>query len=273
MQEIPRIRIETRTRSGAVLAIREMSLSDIYGVYRCIKDQRFSMPFLTGASGSARNPVRPIIRAIYYVIVLAMLSRVFGRYLFGARRHWLLSIEDGTRGPFIGVVLVDAVVRFDPATDPKAHSRYVERHKNNQDSAVGDGELGFFLHPSVWRQGVGTQARYALMAALVNTPSWCAVDGGPVLRRVWAETGQTNFAARSLLERLGLVIRDEMTIPADQSPRFNRDGTRVVLVHYAQSANDQRAEPTIPLKALIDRIERAGIVNPYWRVESRNFVG
>jgi RimJ/RimL family protein N-acetyltransferase len=250
--------IETRTLAGRPLRIREMELRDILGIHACALSPDFRMPYLLGTPDPVKRPVRPWQRSIDYVLK-AIVSRWLGRALFGARRHWIMAIEDANNGDFIGVAGLGAVVRFPPARQRRLNRFFIEEHKSKE-GPVGDAEWGFFLNSAYWRQGISMQALYALTNVLANTPSWCAPDG-PIVRRLWAATGANNLGARGLLEKAGLICVPELTIEAGNSPRFEPDGTPVELVHYAQSELHALEDPAVPVRALLRRLEKAGMVS------------
>lgn len=267
----PRLEIETTTKRGRQLRIREMALRDISGLMDCVNDNRFSMPYLTGTKDPIGRPVRPLPRAINYFI-LSFFSRILGRVLFGARRHWLMAIEDRPSGAFIGVVLLDAVVRLPPSEGDGIGGSLVEGHKVKSDARVGDGEIGFFLKPDYWREGIGIQAIYALMSGLSQTRSWCLQDG-MILQRVWAETGDYNGPAQGLLKKMGLVLDLNKSIPADRSPRYNRDGSPVGLLHFSQPETDEATPSKTAVSNLISRMEGDKIGNNSWSFVCHKFVG
>lgn len=125
--KIPDLQIETETRTGIPLLIREMAIADIIPLYKCIRNPIFSYPYLTGTSDPVKRKPNYFLRACKYVLILALISRIFGVWLFGARRHWLMTIADSKSGLFLGVVLIDAVVRL----SDNSSSQFVEQHKEN----------------------------------------------------------------------------------------------------------------------------------------------
>jgi GNAT superfamily N-acetyltransferase len=183
-----------------------------------------------------------------------------------------MTIEESKTGVFLGVVLIDALVRLSRDATDSSVSQFVEKHKEKPDAKVGDGELGFFLCPEHWRRGIAMQAIYALMSSLAVTESWCQPDG-PILRRVWAETSDNNVAARGLLEKMGLVMRPEYNISGELSPRFHRNGQRVNLVHYAQSDGDQISGSPLAIEQLLRRLEEHQLVRPGWKFRRHKFIG
>jgi RimJ/RimL family protein N-acetyltransferase len=259
------IAIKTKTKFGRDIEIREMRFKDILGIRRSVVDPRFSMPYLTGTPDPITRPVIPMLRAIDYV-AKAMASRFLGRLIFGARRHWIMSVRDAASGEFLGVTLLDAVVRFPRLGEVGQLSRIVvEQHKSRMDERIGDAEWGFFLHPDFWGQGIALQAIYALTSTLANTRSWCAPDGS-IVRRVWAETGVNNHQAISLLEKAGLVIVTSKAIPATVSPRFDRNGKPLELSHFDQPAEHSKLNPDAPVKVMIQEIENRHVVVPGWQI-------
>jgi RimJ/RimL family protein N-acetyltransferase len=256
--------VKTTTRAGRKLTIREMRLADAKAIHACMVDPRFAMPYLTGTPDPRARPVRPWARSIAYVIK-AVASRRLGGFAFGARRHWIMAITDGQSGRFLGVVLLDAVVRFPPGASRGFLTRMaIEQHKATDDELVGDAEWGFFLHPDFWGQGIALQAVYALTGALANRASWCA-PGRNVVRRVWATTGSSNRQAIALLTKAGLVRAGAKTIPVAMSPRFEPDGRPIELIHFEQPAEHDKLDPDEPVQALLRELENRGAVAPGWQ--------
>src|ERR1700730_11684171 len=156
--------IHTITKRGRCLRIREMNHRDTFGIHACVLAPSFRMPYLTGTPDPIKKPVRPWIRSVDYMLK-ASISRRFGRMLFGARRHWIMIIEDVATRRFIGVTLLDAVVRFPLQPSARFNDFLIESHKRRA-QRVGDAEWGFFLHPDFWGQGIALQAIYAQTKAL-----------------------------------------------------------------------------------------------------------
>jgi RimJ/RimL family protein N-acetyltransferase len=123
------------------------------------------------------------------------------------------------------------------------------------------------LHPDFWGQGIALQAIYALTSALANTSSWCAPEGG-VVRRVWAETGANNRQAISLLEKAGLVLIASKTIVASISPRFDRNGNPIELLHFDQPVEHSQLNPRAPVIVLLEEMERRRVILPGWQIIS-----
>jgi hypothetical protein len=134
------VSVRTKTRSGRVIEIKELSFASTLVIRRCIAAPMFNMPYLTGTPNPVAKPVIPILRGIDYV-VKAKASFFLGSLVFGARRHWIMSIRDAASGAFLGVALLDSVVRFPSGEQNRQVSRTVlERHKTKPDELVGDAE-------------------------------------------------------------------------------------------------------------------------------------
>lgn len=255
------IRLECKTKSGIDIVIREIRFLDFIALYNIMSRDGFFMPYLNGVKSRTWRYINPYFMPIKYVL-LAMISHHLGRFIFGARRHWLMAVEVVGEKKMVGVILLDAVVRFPPGQKTGSET-LLESHKVKRDALVGDGEIGFFLDVAHQRKGIVIQSLYALISALSSTRSWCAPEG-PILRRVWAETATSNAAARGLLSALGMRVSPEKTISSSESKRYDREGNPLELLHYDQPEDD--LERRLPIMAMIDRMEN-GLVRPGWIVK------
>jgi RimJ/RimL family protein N-acetyltransferase len=257
--------VTTVTKSRRSIILREMRCGDVAGIRSCMRDARFAMPYLTGTPNPRTKPVRPWARSAAYVFN-AVASRRLGPLIFGARRHWIMAIVDEASARFIGVVLLDGVVRLPRGMHDNFLARIaIEPHKTREDEQVGDAEWGFFLHPDFWGEGIALQAAYALTSVLANRPSWCA-QGTNVVRRIWAETGSNNPQAAAVLRKAGLVRVDGRTIPAAHSPRFDPAGRPIELVHFDQPPEHGQIDPASPVSVLLKGMEDRGVVATNWHL-------
>jgi RimJ/RimL family protein N-acetyltransferase len=224
-----------------------LRLVDAWAIARCIRDPRFCYPLLTGTPDPVAHPVRPLRRALAYTLSCIVGNRL-GVLLFGARRHWIMAIVGGDN-QFLGLVMIDELLRAEPDTTVPQGARFLKRSELRLPLHRGDGELGFFLHPDARGRGLATRAMLMLLERLTAMRD---ADGGPLLRRVWAETGEENGPARRLLERMGLEPRPDLS--PSVSHRFARDGSEIRHVHYAQPISDARREPVAPVRALLHRL-------------------
>lgn len=221
-------KLSSRTRNGFNFFIREMNFRDVYGVYRCIKSPQFSMPILTGAPNPKSAPIKPLVRSLDYVINRAIAYGSSKHRSQFIRHHWIMTICDDRNGRFVGVVIVDRVVRgsanFNSGAPPS----------NQQDvTQIGDGEWGYFIHPRYWGNGIALQAVYALSKYLSNTPSFCNPDGA-ILRRVWTITADDNKHSIRILESCGMSEYKPGFISKENSNRFDRIGTPLPFRNYRQ---------------------------------------
>jgi RimJ/RimL family protein N-acetyltransferase len=256
------ISIVTRTIGGRGLRLRDLRLRDFTGLVACIKDPRFSYPLLTGTPDPIKRPLRPLRRAFAYALVCAT-ANASGWLLFGARRHWIISILDAESDQFLGAVMLDGVIREESAKGRiRIGEGFVKRPERRLDLRPGDGELGFFLHPNAQGQGIASQAAYVLLDRLSRQSNTAS---SYVLRRVWAETGANNLAAQTLLRRIGLLPRPDLRVSAGNSRRYERDGTPITLLHFDQPREDIREAPYAPVRARVQHMLRKRLAQPEWQ--------
>lgn len=225
------------SRDGEPFLLRPFRLSDIGTLARLIADPRFDYPFLTGVAPGHR--LHPMARALDFALRIFVAEKL-GTVLFGARRHWFGVIAAPGAGHLLGMVVIDEVVIHPPGSRNRLGEKFLlKRSAMRPGARVGDGELGIFVAPDCRRLGIGIAAIRAMLAMLGEAPS---PAGGTILRRIWAETGAQNLAARATLERLGLVRVPALDRPAASSDRFSRNGTPLTLVHYRQPDGDLRSQ-------------------------------
>jgi hypothetical protein len=182
--------------------------------------------------------------------------------LFGMRRHWIWSILDEKDRSFLGVMLLDEIIREMPAkTKWRFGNLFLKRHEQRLPCRIGDGELGVFLCPQTRGQGIAIQAIYVLLDKLSIQPN---LGGRPILCRIWAETGSNNLAAHTLLRKIGLVDQPKFTVPPGLSHRFERDGTPISLMHFDQPETDEQENSIAPVKSRLADMRRRNIARPEW---------
>ena len=255
-------RVRTRTKKGRSILVREICILDLIPIWKTIILPGFTYPYLTGNANPKQRRTHPFWRALDFTLK-ALISHWFGALIFGARRHWIMAIADFDSKEFLGITILDAVVRLPAHRSGPAQSRLIETFKQNSSVKIGDAEWGFFVTPKFWREGIALQATYALTAALAEKTSWCAKNIS-VITRVWAETGSENFASQSLLKRAGLVQNPSKTIDPPNSPRFDPDGTPLKLLHFDQPSLDQDNIAMPPVVSLLRHLEKSGVVCPEW---------
>jgi len=255
------IYIETKTLSGIPLVLREMQFSDISGISDCITAPGFTYPYLTGTKNPQKNPVRPLKRAAEYVL-LAIATRIFARFLFGARRHWVIGIENRVSRGLIGVVFLVGVGRNEISKSPKLGQYFLEIHKEHEAESLGLGELGFFVHPNHWRKGIATQASYVLVDALANMESNIE-RGSQILKEIWAQTPETNIPSRNLLTKIKLHHSPEKTICSSQSSRYTPFGKPLTMVHFIQPLSHKKG-PDTPIRNWLRELKESNTVYAHW---------
>lgn len=255
------IYIETKTLSGIPLVLREMQCSDISGVLDCITAPGFTYPYLTGTQNPQKHPAQPLKRATKYVLI-AIAARIFARFLFGARRHWVIAIKNRDSRGLIGVVFLVDVLRIEISKAPKLRNCLLETHEEQGAKSLGLGELGFFLHPNHWRMGIATQASYVLIDALANMES-SIERGSPILKEIWAKTAETNIPCRNLLNKFGLHHPPGKIISCFQSYQFTPFGEPLTMLQYIQPLSHKKG-PDTPIRNCLRELKESNTVYPHW---------
>jgi RimJ/RimL family protein N-acetyltransferase len=255
------ISITTHTSIGQRLWLRDFCLADLEGLISCVREPGFSYPLLTGTPDPILQPSRPLRRSLYYALV-CKLGNSCGPVLFGKRRHWIISILSGREKSFLGVVLLDEVMRENCGNIKLIiGDRFLKHSEQRLPLRTGDGELGFFLHPRAQKQGIALQAAYVLLDCL-SLPQ--GLGSNPILRRVWAETGTNNLPAKKLLRKMGLMERPEFAVSPGSSRRYERDGTPIGLVHFDQPDSDEQTDSHTPIRVRLTELVEREVVCPNW---------